>query len=183
MFSSNPVLFWPCARKLTKDSFNYNLVPINRLKSHWINFRWFFNQSWASSCRDCCACDRQIWSTMSHKTFCHQHHHYPQQHDQWSFDQHHHHDQPGLVFMMTSCFGLFYCYSTSKHFVRHAEAVLEKECHPLHHLQLHLHHHLPDDCQCQHHISSNISSFFLIFYDCSVIDFLDLSQMTEQHNL
>jgi len=45
----------------------------------------------------------------------------------------------GLVFMMTSCSGLFYCYSTSKHFVRHAEAVLEKEyrpLHPFHHLHL-----------------------------------------------
>ena len=37
--------------------------------------------------------------------------------------------------MITSGFGLFYCYSTSSHFVRHVEALLEKEYSPLYHLQ------------------------------------------------
>ena len=79
--------------------------------------------------------------------------------------------QSGLVFMITSCFGFFYCYSTSEHFVPHAEAVLQKGCRPPppppppQHLH-HLHQHLSDDSLYQPHISSKNSSFLWLFWNC-----------------
>ena len=76
--------------------------------------------------------------------------------------------------MTTSCFGFFYCYSTSEHFVPHAEAVLQKECPPPPpppHQHLHnLDHHFPDDSQCQHHISSR---------KCSLSSFLEFLFLTQ----